>query len=127
MTGPLEEQDDASTPLTAEERDGLIPSYITLRGERHEGMAAGTQTLGPVPLQPLADAQGRRSRTLVQVGVYVGRRRRRVRPQDIVQEPLATQHGRSAVRVGGYRHQPPVREQASPLIGVRKHDSAHAA
>ncbi len=40
MTGPLEEQDDASTPLTAEERDGLIPSYITLRGELNEAEQA---------------------------------------------------------------------------------------
>jgi len=36
MTGLLEEQDDASTALTAEERDGLLPSYITLRGEINE-------------------------------------------------------------------------------------------
>ena len=40
MTGPLEDQDDASTPLTAEERDGLIPSYITLRGELNEAEQA---------------------------------------------------------------------------------------
>jgi Fic-DOC domain mobile mystery protein B len=33
MTDLLGEQDDASTPLNAEEREGLIPSYITLRGE----------------------------------------------------------------------------------------------
>ncbi len=33
MTDPLGEQDDAATPLSAEEREGLIPSYITLRGE----------------------------------------------------------------------------------------------
>jgi Fic-DOC domain mobile mystery protein B len=33
MTDPLEPQDDAATPLAAEEREGLIPSYITLRGE----------------------------------------------------------------------------------------------
>lgn len=37
MTDPLEEeQDDASTPLTAEEREGLIPSFITLRHELNE-------------------------------------------------------------------------------------------
>ena len=30
MTGPLEEQDDASTPLTEEELADLIPSYISL-------------------------------------------------------------------------------------------------
>ena len=40
MTGPLEEQDDASTLLTAEEKDGLIPSYITLRGELNEAEQA---------------------------------------------------------------------------------------
>ena len=36
MTGPLAEQDDARTPLTPEEREGLIPSYITLRRELNE-------------------------------------------------------------------------------------------
>ena len=33
---PLFEADDAATPLTAEERQGLIPSYITLRSELNE-------------------------------------------------------------------------------------------
>jgi Fic-DOC domain mobile mystery protein B len=33
MTDPLGPQDDAATPLSPEEREGLIPSYITLRGE----------------------------------------------------------------------------------------------
>lgn len=37
MHDPLFEQDDdASTPLTAEEREQLIPSYITLRHELNE-------------------------------------------------------------------------------------------
>jgi Fic-DOC domain mobile mystery protein B len=36
MTDPLPEQDDASTPLSPEEREALIPSYITLRGELNE-------------------------------------------------------------------------------------------
>lgn len=37
MRGPLlEYQDDAATPLTADERDGLIPAYITLRRELNE-------------------------------------------------------------------------------------------
>lgn len=37
MTGPLfEADDDANTPLDAEERDALIPSYITLRRELNE-------------------------------------------------------------------------------------------
>jgi Fic-DOC domain mobile mystery protein B len=36
VTDPLAEQDDASTPLSPEEREGLIPSYITLRGELNE-------------------------------------------------------------------------------------------
>jgi Fic-DOC domain mobile mystery protein B len=40
MTDPLAEEDDASTPLTAEEREGLIPSYITLRGELNEAEQA---------------------------------------------------------------------------------------
>lgn len=40
MSDPLLEEDDASTPLTAEERDGLIPSYITLRHELNEAEQA---------------------------------------------------------------------------------------
>lgn len=40
MTDPLLEQDDAATPLTAEEREGLIPSYITLRRELNEAEQA---------------------------------------------------------------------------------------
>ena len=40
MTDPLVEQDDASTPLTEEEREELIPSYITLRPELNEAEQA---------------------------------------------------------------------------------------
>ena len=40
MTDPLAEQDDASTPLSPEERERLIPSYITLRGELNEAEQA---------------------------------------------------------------------------------------
>ena len=40
MTDPLAEQDDASTPLSPEEREGLILSYITLRGELNEAEQA---------------------------------------------------------------------------------------
>ncbi|GBE07886.1 fic/DOC family protein [bacterium BMS3Bbin11] len=36
MTDPLLEQDGAATPLTAEEREELIPAYITLRRELNE-------------------------------------------------------------------------------------------
>lgn len=36
MSDPLIEEDDASTPLTEEERKELIPSYITLRSELNE-------------------------------------------------------------------------------------------
>jgi hypothetical protein len=37
MPDPLfDQEDDANTPLTVEERDGLIPSYITLRRELNE-------------------------------------------------------------------------------------------
>ena len=35
MSGPFE-ADDAATPLTPEERNGLIPTYLTLRGELNE-------------------------------------------------------------------------------------------
>jgi len=40
MSEPLNEQDDASTPLTAEEREELIPSYIALRHELNEAEQA---------------------------------------------------------------------------------------
>ena len=40
MTDPLVEQDHSSTPLSPEEREGLIPSYITLRGELNEAEQA---------------------------------------------------------------------------------------
>lgn len=40
MTDRLYEQDDANTPLTPEEREGLIPSYITLRSELNEAEQA---------------------------------------------------------------------------------------
>ncbi len=33
---PFDSDDGANTPLTAEEREGLIPSYITLRHELNE-------------------------------------------------------------------------------------------
>lgn len=36
MNDPLVPTDDAGTPLTAEEREGLIPAYITLRSELNE-------------------------------------------------------------------------------------------
>lgn len=40
MKDPLEEQDDASTQLTEEEREDLIPSYIALRPELNEAEQA---------------------------------------------------------------------------------------
>lgn len=40
MTGPLFEQDNVATPLDEEEKEGLIPSYITLRGELNEAEQA---------------------------------------------------------------------------------------
>jgi Fic-DOC domain mobile mystery protein B len=43
MTDPLfeEDGDDAATPLTADEKNGLIPSYITLRRELNEAEQLG--------------------------------------------------------------------------------------
>jgi Fic-DOC domain mobile mystery protein B len=40
MSDPLVPDDDGKTPLTHEEREGLIPSYITLRGELNEAEQA---------------------------------------------------------------------------------------
>ena len=36
MAGPLDDEIDGQTPLTDEEREDLIPSYITLRSELNE-------------------------------------------------------------------------------------------
>ena len=40
MTNPLLHKDDGGTELTEEEREGLIPSYITLRSELNEAEQA---------------------------------------------------------------------------------------
>jgi Fic-DOC domain mobile mystery protein B len=40
MSKPLDEQNDAATPLTEEEREDLILSYITLRSELNEAEQA---------------------------------------------------------------------------------------
>ena len=40
MTDPLIDEDDGSTPLTEEEREQLIPSYITLKRELNEAEQA---------------------------------------------------------------------------------------
>ena len=40
MNDPLTPQDDAGTELTEEDREGLIPSYITLRSELNEAEQA---------------------------------------------------------------------------------------
>lgn len=40
MTDLLFEQNDAATPLSEEEKEGLTPSYITLRGELNEAEQA---------------------------------------------------------------------------------------
>ena len=41
MPDPLIEHDDAATPLTPAEREGLIPAYITLRHELNEAEQEG--------------------------------------------------------------------------------------
>ena len=45
MSDPLfdGEDDDAATPLTPDEREGLIPSYITLRRELNEAEQIGIE------------------------------------------------------------------------------------
>ena len=44
MSDPLfESEDDAATPLTPEEREGLIPTYITLRHELNEAEQIGIE------------------------------------------------------------------------------------
>jgi Fic-DOC domain mobile mystery protein B len=40
MIDELGPEDDAATPLSAEEREGLIPSYVTLRGELNQAEQA---------------------------------------------------------------------------------------
>lgn len=44
MSDPLfDAEDEATTPLTAEEREGLIPAYITLRHELNEAEQIGIE------------------------------------------------------------------------------------
>jgi Fic-DOC domain mobile mystery protein B len=40
MNGPFDDRDDTVTPLDEEEKEGLIPSYITTRGELNEAEQA---------------------------------------------------------------------------------------
>lgn len=40
MSDRFDGPDEAATPLSEEEREGLIPSYITLRGELNEAEQA---------------------------------------------------------------------------------------
>ncbi len=40
MSDPFDNQDDAATALDEEEKEGLIPSYITTRGEINEAEQA---------------------------------------------------------------------------------------
>ena len=54
MSDPLFEEDDAFTPLTAEEREGLIPSQITLRRELNE--ASFNEFLLPTKPQKQSEA-----------------------------------------------------------------------
>ena len=54
-----------------------------------EGRLDGAQRILSVPLQAFADAERLRLPALIQAGVHVGRRRRRICSEDIVQEPLA--------------------------------------
>jgi hypothetical protein len=46
MSDHLFEQDDAATPLAPEEREGMIPSYITLRRELNEAEQANIPEAG---------------------------------------------------------------------------------
>jgi len=46
MSDPLFEPDDAATPLAPAEREGLIPSYITLRRELNEAEQANILEAG---------------------------------------------------------------------------------
>ena len=60
MNDPLEEQDDASTPLTEEEREDLIASYITLRAELNEAEQANILELrnGHFPASAMCSTSG---------------------------------------------------------------------
>jgi len=40
MSGPFDDPDEAATPLDEEEREALVPSYITSRGELNEAEQA---------------------------------------------------------------------------------------
>ena len=60
MTDPLVPQDDAGTELIPEEREGLIPSYITLRSELNDAeqanIEAAIERMGGITLDSLERA-----------------------------------------------------------------------
>jgi Fic-DOC domain mobile mystery protein B len=60
MTDPLADQDHAATPLSDEEREGLIPSYITLRSELNEAEQANIQEAENWALKRKRDVLGER-------------------------------------------------------------------
>ena len=61
MTDPLAEQDDTSTPLSPDEREGLIPSYITLRGELNEAEQANVPAANEWAFWRKSDVRQRRA------------------------------------------------------------------
>jgi hypothetical protein len=73
-------------------------------------------------VQPLANRFRRRTGLVVDVGIDSGRRRRNRDPEDVVQQPLATQDRRRAVGIRGRGQQRAFREQAAPLIVIRDGD-----
>src|SRR5262245_33877564 len=58
---------------------------------------------------------------------HVRRWRRWRRSKDILQDPLAAQHGRSAVRVGGHGENTSLSKEPAPYAVVRQSDAAEVA
>ena len=58
---------------------------------------------------------------------HIGGRRRRRRVQDVIQNPLASNHRRRAGRVGGHGKDTPLAQQAPPPVVVPELDAAEVA
>ncbi len=92
----------------------------------HQLVTARAGDVGPVLGQPLANRERRRDRVVLQRR-HVRRGRRRRRAEDVLEDPLAADHGRRAGRVGGHGQDTPLAEQAAPHAVVAELDASEVA
>ena len=91
-------------------------------------MTAGARRIAPVLRQPVAYGERGGTRLgLRQSGVHAWGRRRHGQAEDVIQQPLAAEHGRCPIRIRGRGQQRAVREQSAALIGIRERHAPEPA